>query len=113
MIVLKAVCGEDRAAVVVTASIAAMMGALYSPSLMTAVYNGAKLSACPRRFQFAAEACWDIGSAAACLAAAAACVLGVSLQTVTLLALPAVGFQAALLREPYAAHGLAAVKLTP
>jgi hypothetical protein len=108
MIVLKAVCGEDPAAVVVTASIAAMMGALYSPSLMTAVYNDAKLSACPMRFQFAAEACWDIGSAAACLAAAAACALGISLQTVILLALPAVGFQAALLRERYAAHGIRA-----
>jgi hypothetical protein len=113
MIVLKAVCGEDPAAVVVTASIAAMMGALYSPSLMTAVYNDAKLSACPMRFQFAAEACWDIGSAAACLTAAAACALGISLQTVILLALPAVGFQAALLRERYAAHGLAALKAAP
>jgi hypothetical protein len=80
---------------------------------MTAVYNDAKLSACPMRFQFAAEACWDIGSAAACLAAAAACALGISLQTVVLLALPAVGFQAALLRERYAAHGVAALRAAP
>jgi hypothetical protein len=32
---------------------------------------------------------------------------------VILLALPAVGFQAALLRERYAAHGLAALKAAP
>ncbi len=112
-IVLKAACGEDPAAVVITASLAAMMAALYSPSLMTAVYNDAKRSACPMRFQFAAEACWDIGSALACLAAAAACALGISLQVVILLALPAVAVQAALLRERYAAHGLAPARVAP
>ena len=112
-IALKAGASEDPAAVVVTASLAAMMAALYSPSLMTAVYNDAKLSACPMRFQFAAEACWDIGSALACLAAAAACGLGIPLQVVILLALPAVAVQTALLRERYAAHGFAAVKVAP
>jgi hypothetical protein len=77
---------------------------------MTAVYNDAKLSACPMRFQFAAEACWDIGSALAALAAAAACASGIALQAVILLALPAVAIQAWLLRERYAAHGLLAAQ---
>jgi hypothetical protein len=74
------------------------------PSLMTAVYNDAQRSRCPLRFQFAAEACWDIGSALACLAAAAACAGGLPLHAIILLALPAVAVQGALLNGRYVAH---------
>lgn len=112
-IVLKVVCGEGAAAVVLVASLSAILAALYTPSLMTAVYNDAKRSACPMRFQFAAEACWDIGSVLACLAAAAACVGALPLQAVILLALPVVAVQTALLNGRYEAHDAVRVPAAP
>jgi hypothetical protein len=90
---------------VLTASLSAVLAALYTTSLMTAVYNDAKRSACALRFQFAAEACWDIGAVLACLAAAAACVGGLPLQAVIVLALPVVAVQTALLNGRYASLG--------
>lgn len=110
-ILLKAACGPEAAAVVLTAGISAMLTPLYMPSLMTAVYNDAKRARCPLRFQFAAEACWDIGSALACLAAAAACAGGLPLQAVILLALPAVAVQATLLNRRYTAQRFAQIEL--
>jgi hypothetical protein len=104
-VILKAACGSEPAAVVLTASLAAMLAALYSPSLMTAVYNDAKRAACPLRFQFAAEGCWDVGAALACLAGAAVCVAGLSLQSVILMALPVIAIQTMLLSGRYQAHG--------
>ena len=105
MIVLKAGCGDAPAAAVLTASLSAILAALYTPSLMTAIYNDAKRSACVLRFQFAAEACWDIGSVLACLAAAAICLGGVPLQAVILMALPVAAVQTAILNGRYEAHG--------
>ena len=104
-VILKAATPATPAAVVVTASLAAILGALYMPTLLTAVYNDAKRSPCPMRFQFAAEACWDAGSAAACLVAAALCASGVSLQVVILMALPVIAAQTALLNGRYQALG--------
>ena len=49
---------------------AAVMG-LYVPVLMSAIYDRAKQSGAAYRFHFAAEAGWDAGAAAGCLAAAA------------------------------------------
>jgi DHA1 family inner membrane transport protein len=110
IVLFKAGCGSDAASVVLVASLTAMLSALYVPALMTALYNDAKRAPCPLRFQFAAEACWDIGGALACLAAAALCLAGGSLQTVILLALPAVAVQAALLNGRYHAHSFPQVE---
>ena len=55
---------------------AALAGALYMPTLMTAIYNLAKDSPCAMRFQIAADGGWDAGAAAACLTAAAILQLG-------------------------------------
>ncbi|HEY1928115.1 MAG TPA: MFS transporter [Caulobacteraceae bacterium] len=49
----------------------AVGAALYIPTLMTAVYNQAKLSPCPFRFHMAAEGGYDVGCASGCLLAAA------------------------------------------
>ena len=113
IVVFKAFCGETPATVVVVASLSAILAALYTPSLMAAVYNDAKHSACPMRFQFAAEACWDIGSVLACLAAAAACIGGLPLQAIIVLALPVVAAQAALLNGRYEAHGAVRLPAAP
>jgi hypothetical protein len=51
---------------------------------------------------YAAEIGWDVGGSLACLAAAALCAYGVSLQAVIVLALPMVAVQAFLLDASYA-----------
>jgi hypothetical protein len=113
----KALCGEQAIAVLVVAIGAALLGGLYNPSLMTAIYNEAKASPCPLRYHLALEAAWDVGGALACLAAAAALAWGASLQFVVLLALPLVALQAAGLRASYAARreatGVAAPTAAP
>lgn len=105
ILVFKSLSGDDPVSVAVTATVAAILGGLYIPTLMTAVYNAAKGSPCPLRFQFGAEAGWDVGGSLASAAAAAACAWGVPLQAVILLALPGVAVQARLLNGRYRARG--------
>jgi DHA1 family inner membrane transport protein len=101
-LIAKAICGSDPIAVVAVAVGTTALAGLYVPSLMTAIYNEAKASPCPLRFHFAAEIGWDIGGSLACLAAAALCAYGASLQAVILLALPMVAVQTFLLDARYA-----------
>ncbi|GJD65620.1 hypothetical protein [Methylobacterium frigidaeris] len=74
------------AATLANASGAAVQG-LYVPVLMTVIYDSAKQSGAAYRFNFAAEAGWDIGAASGCLAAAL--VAGLT-QVPSLAVLPAV-----------------------
>jgi hypothetical protein len=104
-LVLKAICGEDPLAVIAVAIGTTIVGGLYIPSLMTAVYNEAKLAPCPLRFQFAAEGGWDAGGMLACLIAAAICAAGLPLQIVVLLALPMALWQTRLLIGSYTTLG--------
>jgi hypothetical protein len=78
-----------------------MLGGLYIPALMTAVYNEAKASGCPLRFQFAAEGGWDAGDTLSCLIAAAFCTANLPLQLVILLAVPMVALQTRLIMVSY------------
>lgn len=80
---------------------------LRGPVSGTPIYNLSQASACPIRFTIATEAGWDVGSAAACLASAGLAWAGVSLSLSILLALPALGLSAWLLRRYYARAGLA------
>jgi hypothetical protein len=102
---LKAICGEAPIPVIVVAISTTMLGGLYIPTLMTAVYNEAKASPCPLRFQFAAEGGWDAGGTLACLLAAAICAAGLPLQLVILIAVPMVGWQMRLLAVSYGKNG--------
>jgi hypothetical protein len=101
-LIAKTICGSDPIAIVAVAVGTTALGGLYAPSLMTAIYNEAKASPCPLRFHFAAEIGWDVGGSLACLAAAAFCAYGASLQAVIALALPMVAVQAFLLDASYA-----------
>ena len=101
-LIAKAICGSDPISVIAVAIGTTALGGLYVPSLMTAIYNEAKASPCPLRFHFAAEIGWDVGGSLACLAAAAFCAYGLSLQAVIMLALPMVAIQAFLLDASYA-----------
>ncbi len=100
----RVLCGSSPAEIVAVAVLTTMAGGLYTPTLMTAFYNAAKSSPCPFRFLFAAEGGWDLGGVAVSLAAAAICAAGGTLQTVILLALPALLIQARLLAQVYRAH---------
>ncbi len=104
-LIVKAICGEAPLPVIAVALGTTVVGGLYVPSLMTAVYNEAKLAACPLRFQFVVEGGWDVGGALACLASAAVCAANLSLQLVILLALPAALWQVRLLIGSYATLG--------
>ena len=51
-------------------ALGALVVCLYIPTLMTAVYNQAKVSPCTLRFHVATEGGWDIGGASGCIVAA-------------------------------------------
>jgi hypothetical protein len=105
MLAAKGACGDAAVPVLAVAIGSALFGGLYTPSLMSAVYNESKSSPCPLRFQLAIEASWDVGGLAVCLVAAAISAAGAPLQAIVLIALPAVPVQAALLVRSYASRG--------
>jgi MFS transporter, DHA1 family, inner membrane transport protein len=105
-----ALCGVLRAtgyggpAIAIAANASgALVTALYTPTVMTAVYNQAQRSACAMRFHIAAEAGWDAGGAAGLLTAAALLTAGAPLWSAIGLSLFGVAAMAQLLRRYYAA----------
>lgn len=98
---LRSVAVGHAAAVIAVAVGVTMLSGLYLPSWMTPAYNAAKASPCMLRFQFAAEAGWDMGGALAGAIAAAICFFGLPLAAAILLALPMVLIQALLLDRSY------------
>jgi len=100
-ILLRTFCTLSPTTVIAVALVTTMLGGMYVPVLMTAVYNASKSSPCPFRFQFAAEGGWDFGGASVSVIAAALCAVGLSPQSTILLALPAVLTQAWLLARVY------------
>jgi MFS family permease len=97
ILLLKSFSGQNLPSVTLVAAVAAVLGGLYVPTLMTTVYNEGRASPCPLRFHFVTEAGWDVGGCLASLAAAAANACGAPLQGIILLALPAVALQAHVL----------------
>lgn len=87
-------------------AVGALLPALYTPTLMTAVYNQAKGSPCVLRFHIAAEGGWDMGAAAGCLAAAGLLWAGVSIAFAILTSLAGVAAIYPFLRRYYAGIGL-------
>jgi MFS transporter, DHA1 family, inner membrane transport protein len=79
----------------------ALVSALLIPALMTPLYNLAKASPCPLRFNIVTEGGWDIGCGTACLLAAGLTAAGLSLGTAVLLALPGTTAITALLSRYY------------
>jgi len=80
----------------------AFVTCLYTPTLMTAVYNLAKAAPCTLRFHVATEGGWDLGASAGCLVAAGLMSLGAPISVGVALSL--VGLTAAfvLLTRYYA-----------
>lgn len=87
----------------------AIVVALYTPTMMTAVYNLSKGSPCVLRFHIAAEGGWDAGGATGCLVAAGLIWAGAPLSIAIAAALIGTAAAFALLRKVYGASQPAAV----
>lgn len=96
--------GEPTLAVIGSAA-GAVTAALYIPTLMTAVYNQAKLSPCPFRFHMAAEGGYDVGCAAGCLVAAAILWRGAPMSVALLAPLVGLAAMTILLGRYYRSPG--------
>lgn len=102
--------GYGHPAIAVAANAAgALVNALYTPTLMTAVYNQAQVSPCALRFHVATEGGWDAGGAAGCLAAAGLLWAGAPLSSAILLSLLGTTAAFVLLRRYYGAQAAGAV----
>ena len=102
LVVLRAAAAGNAALAVLATALGSLGYCLYIPTVMTPVYTMAKRSACTLRFHVATEGGWDLGGAAALLAAALATALHLSLAFTILLSLPGVAAMAAMLRHYYA-----------
>lgn len=91
------------AAAILANAAGAVVVALYTPTMMTAVYNLAKRSPCVLRFHIAAEGGWDAGGASACLAAAALIWAGAPMSAAICLAFLGTAGAFVLLRRAYGA----------
>jgi DHA1 family inner membrane transport protein len=104
---LRAAATENVALAIVANAMGALVGCIYVPTLMTAVYNQAKRSPCVLRFHMATEGGWDIGGATGCLAAALLSASGVPLSVGILLSLAGAVLSLVVLQRYYAAPRLA------
>jgi MFS family permease len=109
VILFRALVTHNAALAVVANAMGALASCLYIPTLMTAVYNQAKVSPCALRFHAAAEGGWDIGCACGCLVAAIMSGLGAPLSLVMLLSFPGAALSFTLLRRHYAASAIPAL----
>jgi hypothetical protein len=98
----RAAAYRDPAGAVLANAVGALIPALYTPTLMTAVYNQAKVSPCALRFHLATEGGWDAGGAAGLLAAAGLLWAGAPIWTCILLTLIGTVANTWLLRRYYA-----------
>lgn len=92
--------GDPTLAVMANAA-GALVAAVYTPTIMTAVYNQSQASPCTLRFHVATEGGWDMGGAAGCLAAAGILYSGASLSAAILVSLGGVVAAFALMRRYY------------
>jgi hypothetical protein len=104
MIAMRAASAGLPALAVAANALGALTGRLYTPTMMTAVYNQAKGSPCVLRFHIATEGGWDIGCTTGCLIAAGLISLGVPLSGAILLTLLGLGASFTLMRQYYARH---------
>jgi hypothetical protein len=102
--ILARASGYSHPALAVAANAAgALVVALYTPTMMTAVYNQAQRSPCVLRFHIATEGGWDIGATSGCLVAAGLLWAGAPLWAGIALSLLGTACAFALLRRYYAA----------
>jgi len=104
VIVMRATVLRHPALAVAANALGALVGCLYIPTMMTAVYNNAKRSPCVVRFHIAAEGGWDIGVSTGLAVAALLSWASISLSWAILLALFGAFFVFVLLQRYFAAN---------
>jgi hypothetical protein len=109
---LRAASTGTVALAVIANALGALVMCLYIPTLMTAVYNQAKLSPCTLRFHVATEGGWDIGGATGCLAVAVLSSAGAPLPVDILISLFGTVISLVLLRRYYKKLALPDLLLT-
>jgi DHA1 family inner membrane transport protein len=83
-------------------TLGALASCLYTPTLMTAMYNQSKRSPDAMRFQLVAEGGWDVGAIIGLLAMAALMALGLAPSATILVSLAGLALGFVLLRRYYA-----------
>jgi hypothetical protein len=83
-------------------TLGALASCLYTPTLMTAMYNQSKRSPDAMRFQLVAEGGWDAGAIIGLLAMAALMALGLAPSATILVSLVGLALGFVLLRRYYA-----------
>jgi len=101
--VLRALSTDIPAMAVIANALGGLVGCLYIPTLMTAVYNQAKQSPCTLRFHFVTEGGWDAGGALGCLTAALLTWAGAPFAATILMSLFGAALSAVLLWRYYPA----------
>jgi MFS family permease len=101
LILLRAVSTESVVLAVIANALGAVVGCVYIPTLMTAVYNQAKRSPCTLRFHLATEGGWDAGGAVGCLACAGIVAAGLPVSAAVLLSLLGPTLSLIVLRKHY------------
>ena len=98
---LRAVSYGDPGFAIVANTLGALMYCLYTPTMMTAVYNLAKRSPCVARFHIATEGGWDMGGGVALLLCAGLLHLGAPIGAAVATALVGAFGSFTLLRRYY------------
>ena len=106
--VLRAFSTRNPALAVIANAAGAFVPALYTPTLMTAVYNQAQAAPCVLRFHVATEGGFDAGAACGLLVAAGLLWAGAPIGVCVLLSLLGAAANFALLRRYYGRMDLAA-----
>ena len=109
MVLLRASSAGLPVLAVAANAMGALTSRLYTPTMMTAVYNEAKSSPCVLRFHIATEGGWDVGCTSGCLIAAGLLTIGVPLSGAILLTLLGLTASFMLMRRYYARHPSALV----
>lgn len=104
VILMRASVQEHPALAIMANALGALVGCLYTPTMMTAVYNRAKRSPCVMRFHIAAEGGWDIGVSIGLSVAALIVWLGYPISYAILTSLSGTAMVYTLLRKYYAEH---------
>jgi DHA1 family inner membrane transport protein len=104
VIVMRANSGHNPALAIAANAMGSLVGCIYIPTMMTAVYNRAKRSPCVMRFNVLAECGWDIGISSGLGVTAFLVWLGVPIAHTILISLVGASVVFVVLRRYYAQH---------
>ncbi|HEV2652864.1 MAG TPA: MFS transporter [Rhizomicrobium sp.] len=104
VIAMRAAVLHNPALAITANALGALVGCLYVPTIMTAVYNQAKRSPCVMRFHIAAEGGWDVGVSTGLAVAAAIVWAGYPIAWAILLSMGGATSVFFLLQRYYAAN---------